>query len=112
MPIYEYRCKRCNREFSALIMGSGDESKIRCKMCTSADLTRLHSRFSYHQSEESRVEAFSTKRPRDDTSCKDSRNIGLWAKKRARELGVDLGGKFDEVVEKARTGRILEDYEK
>jgi hypothetical protein len=81
-------------------------------MCTSADLTRLLSRFSYHQSEESRVEAFNTKRLRDDTFYKDSRNIGLWAKKRTRELGVDLGGKFDEVVEKARTGKILEDYEK
>jgi hypothetical protein len=38
--------------------------------------------------------------------------VGLWAKKRVQELGVDLGPKFDEVVERARTGKILEDYEK
>jgi putative FmdB family regulatory protein len=112
MPIYEYRCKRCDGEFSALIIRSGDESKIRCKMCASTELTRLLSRFSYHQSEESRLAEFDTRKPRDDTFYKDSRNVGLWAKKRANDLGVDLGPKFDEVVERGRTGKILEDYEK
>jgi putative FmdB family regulatory protein len=112
MPIYEYRCKRCNGEFSALIMCSGDESKIRCERCASTELTRLLSRFSYHQSDDSRLKDFDTRKRRDDTFYKDSRNIGLWGKKRAKDLGVDLGPKFDEVVERARTGKILEDYEK
>lgn len=112
MPIYEYRCKKCNREFSALIMCSEDESKIRCEKCASREFTRLLSRFSYHHSEESRLRDFDTKKPRDDTFYKDSRNVGLWARKRAKEFGVDLGPKFDEVVERARTGKILEDYEK
>ncbi len=112
MPIYEYRCCRCKGEFSALIMRPGDESKIRCEMCASTELTRLLSRFSYHQSEESRLNKFDTRKPQDDAFYKDSRNIGLWAKKRSKDLGVDLGPKFDEVVERARTGKILEDYEK
>lgn len=112
MPIYEYRCKRCNAEFSALIMRSEDESKIRCERCTSTKLTRLLSRFSYNQSEDSRLRDFDTRKPRDDTFYKDSRNIGLWAKKRAKDLGADLGPKFDEVVERARTGKIIDDYEK
>jgi len=38
--------------------------------------------------------------------------VGLWAKKKMRELGVDLGPKMDEIVEKGRTGKILEGYEK
>jgi putative FmdB family regulatory protein len=112
MPIYEYRCKKCKGEFSALIMRSEDESKIRCEKCASREVTRLLSRFSYHQSEESRLRGFDTKKPRDDTFYKDSRNVGLWAKKRVQELGVDVGPKLDEVVEKARTGKILDDYEK
>jgi len=112
MPIYEYRCRRCNGEFSALIIRSGDELKIRCKNCASTELTRLLSSFSYHQSEESRLREFDTRKPREDTFYKDTRNIGLWAKKRAKDLSVDLGPKFDEVVERARTGKILEDYEK
>ena len=40
---------------------------------------------------------------------KDSRNIGLWAKKRAQDMGVDLGPSFEETVEKARTGKILDE---
>lgn len=85
---------------------------MRCKACASSGLIRLLSRFSYHQSEDSRLRDFDTEKPRDDTFYKDSRNVGLWAKKRAKELGVDLGPKFDEVVERARTGKILEDYSK
>lgn len=112
MPIYEYRCKACKNEFSALILRSTDESKIRCERCASTELVRLLSGFSYHQSEDSRLRDFDTRKPRDDTFYKDSRNVGLWAKKRARELGVDLGSKFDDVVERGRTGKILEDYEK
>jgi hypothetical protein len=51
-----------------------------------------------------------TSRPRGDDYYKDSRNIGLWAKKRMKELGVDLGSKMEEIVEKGRTGKILDDY--
>ena len=35
----------------------------------------------------------------------------LKAKKRAKELGADLGPKFDEIVESARTGKILDKYD-
>jgi hypothetical protein len=55
---------------------------------------------------------FDTSRPRGDDFYKDSRNVGLWAKKRMRELGVDLGAKMDEIVEGGRTGKILEKYDK
>jgi len=55
---------------------------------------------------------FSTSNPRGDDFYKDSRNVGLWAKKRMKELGVDLGSKMDEIVEKGRTGKILDEYDK
>jgi hypothetical protein len=53
-----------------------------------------------------------TSKPKGDDFYKDSRNIGLWAKKRMREMGVDLGSKMDEIVEKGRTGKILDEYNK
>jgi hypothetical protein len=55
---------------------------------------------------------FDSSKRRGDDYYKDSRNIGLWAKKRMRELGVDLGPKMDEIVERGRTGKILDDYNK
>jgi len=112
MPIYEYRCNQCNREFSELFLRAGEVSKIKCKYCHSLSLTRLVSSFRVHQTEESRLANFDTSKPKGDEFYKDSRNVGLWAKKRMKELGVDLGPKMDDIVERGRTGKILDEYNK
>jgi len=112
MPIYEYRCNQCNKEFSELLLSQREISKVRCRDCNSKDLTKLISSFSVHQTEGSRLANFDTSKPRGDDFYKDSRNIGLWAKKRTKELGVDLGSKMDEIVERGRTGKILDEYNK
>jgi len=33
----------------------------------------------------------------------------LWAKKPAKEMGADLGSKFEETVEKARSGKLVKE---
>lgn len=86
--------------------------EVTCKLCGSSQVTRLLSSFRVHQTDESRLADFDTSKPRGDNFYRDSRNIGLWAKKRTRELGVDLGPKMDEIIEKGRSGKILDDYEK
>ncbi len=50
-------------------------------------------------------------RPASDDFYKDSRNVGLWTKKKLNDLGVDLGPKLDEIVEKGRSGKILDEYD-
>ncbi len=112
MPIYEYRCIHCQKEFSHLLLNLQEEKKVKCKFCGSHRLQKLISSFSVHQTEASRLADFDTSKPRGNDFYKDSRNIGLWAKKRMKEMGVDLGPKLDEIVERGRTGKILEDYEK
>lgn len=67
------------------------------------------SSFAVVASETSRVRNFDAQRPRDESFYRDPRNVGLWAKKRAREMGVDLGPKFEETVEKARSGRLIKE---
>ena len=112
MPIYEFRCNQCEREFSQLFLNSREIRKVKCKFCGSNDLKKLISSFSVHQTEESRLASFDTSKPKGDDFYRDSRNVGLWAKKRMKEVGVDLGPKMDEIVERGRTGKILEDYDK
>ena len=112
MPIYEYRCDRCHREFSHLFLRPKDRDRVTCKFCNGKDLTRLVSSFSVHESEEARLSRVDTSKPQGEDFYRDSRHVGLWAKKRMREFGVDLGPKMDEIVEKGRTGKILDDYEK
>ena len=110
MPIYEYRCNRCRREFSELLLKMSDSRPIQCKFCRSKNVVRLVSSFSYHQTEDSRLADLDTSKPRSEGFYRDSRNVGLWTKKRMKELGVDLGPKMDEIVEKGRTGKILDEY--
>ncbi len=112
MPIYEYRCNQCKKEFSLLFTKLCDVDSARCKFCKSRNLKRMLSSFAVYQTEESRLSDFDTSKPRGDDFYKDSRNVGLWAKKRMKEMGADLGPKMDEIVERGRSGKILDDYDK
>lgn len=110
MPIYEYHCQACGKDQSVLFLSQREAtSRPRCKYCDARRLIRILSRFAYHQTETARLQDFNTNAPRDESFYKDSRNVGLWAKKRAKELGTDLGSQFEETVEKARSGKILDE---
>jgi putative FmdB family regulatory protein len=110
MPIYEYHCRTCGRDQSLLFLTQPKAAtRPQCKYCGARRLTRLLSRFAYHQLESARLKDFDTSTPRDESFYRDSRNVGLWAKKRAKEMGVDLGIQFEETVEKARSGKIVDD---
>jgi putative FmdB family regulatory protein len=111
MPIYEYECRSCRRIINALILKKEEEKDVRCSHCGGDRLTRLLSRFVLHKTEDQRLQDFDAHKPQPDNFYQDRRNIGLWAKKRARELGADLGAGFDEVVEKARTAGTPEDLD-
>jgi putative FmdB family regulatory protein len=109
VPIYEYQCETCGKVTDVLILNQKQTEKILCRSCHGDHLVRILSRVVVHKTERQRLTEFDSRKPRDDSFYKDDRNVGLWAKKRMKELGVDLGSSFDETVEKARTGKALED---
>jgi len=100
MPIYEYRCADCGRKVEILVFPG--ERQVACPHCGSGALTRLMSRFAYHQTEADRLAGIDTSRPQSEDYYRDDRNIGLWAKKRLKELGHDPGPEFEGIVEKAK----------
>lgn len=102
MPIYEYQCRSCNKVFTHLIMKPQEEKGLKCEYCGGKRLKRLISQFSYQKSEADRMAGLSELR-RDNSYYRDTRNLGLAAKKRAQELGQNLGPQFEETLEKART---------
>jgi len=68
------------------------------------------STFAVVETEASRLANFDTSTPvRSESFYKDARNVGLWAKKRAQQMGVDLGQKFEETVERARSGKLVKE---
>jgi len=111
MPIFEYECGRCGRTSSQVVLGSEKETKPACRHCGSSKTHRVMSSFAMSVSEDARLADFDTSQPRDDSYYRDSRNVGLWAKKRAKQMGVDLGDKFEATVEKARSGKLIKDME-
>lgn len=44
MPIYEYRCAPCGRDFEELIVRRSDEAAVKCPACGSGDIGRQMSR--------------------------------------------------------------------
>jgi len=42
MPIYEYKCRKCNEEFEKLVFGN---SEIKCPKCESRDIIKKFSVF-------------------------------------------------------------------
>jgi putative FmdB family regulatory protein len=109
MPIYEYECAACDHLSSQVILGSEREAPPSCNSCGSADTRRVLSVFAVVESEGSRLANFDTSKARDESFYRDSRNVGLWAKKRAQQMGVDLGPKFEATVESARSGKLIKD---
>ena len=104
MPIYEYRCAACGAKTSVLVRRYSDVVVPKCATCGGEEMVRLFSTFAYHRAEGDRLAEFDTSRPRGEDYYRDSRNVGLWAKKRARELGADAETirQVDEVVEQAK----------
>lgn len=42
MPIYEFKCLKCNEYMEVLIMGANDEQmEMKCKSCGSEELERI-----------------------------------------------------------------------
>ena len=106
MPLYEYQCMACGGVNTTLILKSREEDNLQCGNCRSRALVRILSRFALHKTEAQRVDEFDPRSLRNHNFNKDDRNVGLWAKKRMKQLGVDLGSGFDETVENARSGKL------
>ncbi len=46
MPIYEYKCSKCDNEFEKLIF-RGEEDQVKCPECNSADINKKMSASSF-----------------------------------------------------------------
>ncbi len=40
MPIYEYRCQKCNRKFEKIFLPREDVSEVECPFCGARDVRR------------------------------------------------------------------------
>ncbi len=45
MPIYEYRCEKCGRQFERIRRAQDADAEIECPFCESEDVERVLSSF-------------------------------------------------------------------
>ncbi len=48
MPIYEFKCLKCEEFFEILVMGGDEEKKMACPKCDSEDFERVLSTTNYN----------------------------------------------------------------
>lgn len=101
MPIYEYRCKKCGRKSSFLLLSINSPFEPRCRACGSTELEKLVSRIAVLKSEESRLESLADPAKFGDLDENDPRSVARWMKKLGQEMGDELGPEFNEEVERA-----------
>lgn len=112
MPIYEFRCGSCRRRVEIFTRSVSQPFEAVCDGCGSTDLRRLMPRVAVHRTEADRLAEIDTSTMPSADFYRDSRNIGLYAKKRMAELGMsELMPQVDEIVEKGRSGELLKEYE-
>ena len=112
MPVYDYQCLSCGRRVRLFMSYQEyDESEPACPHCQSTQLKRSVGRIAVAKSEDSRMDALM-----DDSSLagldeEDPRALGRFMRKMSREMGEDLGGEFDEVVDRLEKGESPESIE-
>lgn len=108
MPLYEYRCQRCRRKFTNYVALSDADSALSCPTCGGA-ATKLVTGCAFHRSEAARIADFEPRDARRTDFFRDPFNVGLAAKQRLRDRGIDLSPRVEEIVERGRSGQILDD---
>ena len=107
MPIYEFGCRTCRRQTTALVLVRARIGEVRCTHCGGADLLKLMSRFAMPKSEAARLDALADPSSFAGVDENDPKNVAHFLKKMGRELGDDLDDDFDQALEQeTSSGRI------
>ena len=105
MPIYEYRCRKCQKRFSVLTLRVSERVVAECPKCGGRAADRLMSRFAMPKSEDARLDALADPSSIGDLDAEDPKSVGRWMRKMGREMGDEFGGEdMDEMLDEVERG--------
>ncbi len=108
MPIYEFFCPSCRKKSSFLVR-SGASFEPKCSICGSANVNRIISSFAYHKSLSTIYEESGDPGTGQNPNYyNDPRNIGRWAEKKFKDMGMEMPGEIKQKIQAAREGELPE----
>ena len=87
MPIYEYRCRKCQKRFSVLTLRVSEKPKPQCDRCGSRRADRLLSRFAMPKSDEARMQSLADPSALSGIDESDPQSVGRWMRKMGKGAG-------------------------
>jgi putative FmdB family regulatory protein len=106
MPIYDYRCRGCQRRISLLFQTYAAAEHAACPHCGSTDLSRLVTRFAVMRSEDTILDDLSEAAAFGEVDENDPRSIARWARKMGHAYGDELGEDYGEMVDRMEAGEL------
>ncbi len=111
MPLFEFSCRACGKQFTFLSGVVADNDKPRCPRCASADLAKLMSRFVRGRSDDARMDSLAERMESSDLD--DASTLRRFAQEAGREMsaesGKDLSGEVEQLLEAEMRGDDLDD---
>lgn len=105
MPLYEYRCKECNKKFTALVGMTAEPDDERCPHCGAVCATRLVSRFARLRTEDDRVDQLA-----DQLEVMGEPESPTQMREMVREMGKamdeDMADDMEEMFEADMEGKL------
>ena len=106
MPLFEYLCQNCQKQFtflSGVVSGNGEPQ---CPRCDSRQLKKLISRFSTGRGDDARLDQMADRL--DSQDLDDPRELRRFAREMGREMGAetgeDLSDEMEELIEAEASG--------
>ncbi len=102
MPLFEFRCRACEKRFTFLTGVVANESEPTCPRCQSADLSKIMSRFSRGRSDDERLDAVADSLESQDFD--DPKALRRFAREMGQQMGSESGEDLEDEVEALLAG--------
>jgi len=105
MPTYEFRCQSCKKKFEKFYSFQEYGSvKVVCPYCTSEDVKRTIGRIRVARGDAGHLADMADPSALENLDG-DPRELGRMMREMKSTVGADLGGEFDEVVDRLEKGQ-------
>lgn len=112
MPTYEFRCLKCKKRFDRVIAYADyDSAAITCPHCGSDQVSRTIGRVRVAHNSMQRLADLADPANLDQIED-DPRALGRAMKEMQGEIGEEMGGEFNEVVDRLEKGQSPEEIDR